>query len=85
MVSRALLGFLILIGAFFAPWWVVVLLVIAFLAQGGTPLIPISAGLIMDVTFGVSVQSLGGFSYLYTVLFAFLSLVAWYLLKTLSE
>lgn len=85
MVSRALLGLLILVGAFALPWWVVVPLVIAFLAQGGTPAVPITAGLIMDLTFGVGIQSLGGFSYLYTALFAFLSLVAWYLLKTLSE
>lgn len=85
MLSRTVLGLLILIGAFFAPWWAVVPLVIIFLAQGGTVAIPIIAGFTMDLLFGAPVTSLNDFSYLYTTVFTLLSLVAWYLLRTLSE
>ena len=76
MIIRIVPVALFLLSALLAPWWVTVPYGIVVVAYARSPWAAILGGLIMDVTFGAPIASLGGFSYLYTALFAFLSLIA---------
>ncbi|TAJ16081.1 hypothetical protein EPO56_00060 [Patescibacteria group bacterium] len=82
---RILAPLLFLGMVFVAPWWMSVLFAILLLVMGNNGFIVVIGGIIIDLTFGTPIHSLGGFQYLYTTLFILLSIIAWYLKRTLSE
>ena len=74
----------LLIVSFFAaivllPAWVAILIGILFLAFGGNPLFVIGGGLLIDFLFSAPIPALFGFAYVYTFLFALLSLIVLFL------
>lgn len=73
------------LSALLCPWWLTVFLAIMILSFFETPLLVIIGGLFMDLLFSAPIEPLGGFRYLYTTLFIFLSLLSWYLHQALSE
>lgn len=82
---RILSSLLFLGMVFVAPWWASIAFALVLLVCGNNTFVVVLGGVIMDLTFGTPIASLGGFQYLYTTLFVFLSIVTWYLKRTLSE
>ena len=74
-----------LFSALAAPWWVTIPLGFFLMVLFDSVLIPIAGGFLMDSVFGAPLGTLGGFSFLYTALFAGLACVYWGLQKTLVE
>jgi hypothetical protein len=63
----------------YCPWWVTLFIAIWLAPYKGSFAPLVIGGLLMDVMFGSRVASLGGFSYVYTLVFVGAALVSWYL------
>lgn len=70
---------LFFLSILFAPWWLTVPLgIIILLEPWGMP-VAVFGGVLVDVLFGTPIASLGGFAYLYTLLFVCGGLTVLYL------
>lgn len=74
-----------LVSVFFCPWWLTVTLGVLLLSLFEAGVVVVIGGVCMDVLFGTPLVPFGGFQYLYTTLFLILTMLSWYLHKTLSE
>ncbi len=81
---RTLVGIAFIMSAVTAPWWVTVPFGIALISKGVYGIV-VLGGIIMDYLFGMPVEALGGFSFVYTALFASLAIISWYLHKHVLE
>lgn len=74
-----------LLSALLLPWWATVLLGIAVIGIYRSYAVAIIGGIMMDLLFGIPQPALFGFAYVYTLLFAILSAVAFYLDRRILE
>lgn len=77
---KYVLGLSFLVSAVLLPWWVSVLFGIGVTLYPGSGVVLLIGGVIMDTLFGAPIATLGGFAYLYTVLFSIIAAVV-YLLR----
>lgn len=73
------------LSAFFLPSTVTVLVAVLLIGLWRSYLLVLAVGVLVDVSLGLSVASLGGFAYVYTALFAFLALLSIVLERALIE
>lgn len=85
MASRALIYLSLVLGILYLPWWAVAAVAVTALALWSSYAVVFLAGIVMDLSYGAPVAALGDFSFVFTLLFAFLAVVAWFLDKTLLE
>lgn len=74
-----------ILAALWLPWPFAILLGILLIAFWGDTVVPIAAGLIMDLAYGTPLAMLHGFAYLYTTIFVLLALVAFALRSRMIE
>ena len=84
-MSRAAMGIAFFSSIFLMPWWAVFFLGILFLALFQAYALVVMGGVLMDLLFGIPEPAVFGFSYLYTLVFALLALLAWFLEKSMLE
>lgn len=85
MASRVLIYASLMLGILYLPWWAVAAVAIFALALWGSYAAVFLAGVVMDLSYGAPVAAFGGFSFVFTAVFAFLAVLAWFLEKTLLE
>lgn len=73
------------LSALFLPWFAAVFFGVLLIAWWQEYGLVILGGVLMDILFGASIVSLGGISFLYTALFALLSLIAALLRRSMLE
>lgn len=74
-----------IVSSVFLPWWVTVALGIALVVHFKLWWVAILGGLLMDLVFGAPIAALGGFAYLFSLLFVVLSLLALMLRQRMLE
>lgn len=78
-VSHIFLAAALLISAAALPWWATLLIAVLYLSEGGSVLLVVGAGILMDALYGAPFTSLGGFRFAYTLFFGVLALATLYL------
>ncbi|PIR85405.1 hypothetical protein COU15_01080 [Candidatus Kaiserbacteria bacterium CG10_big_fil_rev_8_21_14_0_10_45_20] len=80
MIERASLITIFFLSILFVPWWFSVVLAIMIASRGEDFFVLPIGGVLLDVLFGVPVVALGGFSFIYTVVFSAMA-IGGYILK----
>ena len=75
----------LILSALLLPSYVTVVVAVLLIGLWRSYFLVIALGVILDVTFGVPVQSFGGFAYFYTTIFATLVVMSFVFERTLME